>query len=108
MRATFLLSLCILSFCICENQPHLRRLSEAYNHSDFTDARCYCCFFWYVACGSFQNNCVDKKQEKHIIVGKEGEFPSKLIVEYTRFSTEHCESTALVYTISSSGPLYVL
>ena len=58
-------------------------------------------------CGSYRNDCYESAFEKHIFVGKEGENPSKLIVEYTKYVDPNCVSTTLLYNITVKADMYV-
>lgn len=58
-------------------------------------------------CGSFITECESRLKEKHIIGGKEGEYPTLFTAVYTRYSSDICEDSSLVYSVSASGPMYV-
>lgn len=58
-----------------------------------------------LVCGSFRNECENRLQEKNIIGGKEGEYPTSFTAVYTRFSSDICEESSLIYSVTASGPM---
>lgn len=96
----------ILAIGLARDTFYLRRLSDAYNPANFTTNCRIPCIWFSVVCGSYRTPCMNQSQEKHIIVGKEGEYPSTFVIEYTGFSSDICDSSSLVYTVQVSGPMY--